>query len=235
MKYRLKFFLVIIFGFFLFTCNGCKDEIPVLPEVSTTEITLITPVSANCSGVAISHGSSTIIEKGICWSDHPQPATSDNKINAVLYPYFVSFNLRISGLNENTIYYVRAYAMSNDGTGYGDELTFITPDDISGQTGTVSDIEGNIYETIGIGSQIWMAENLKTTKYNDGTEILQVIEDDVWSRLDGPPTPAFCWYNNDEASNKEIYGALYDWYAVNTGKLCPAGWHVPSFNEWAVL
>jgi len=227
--------LVIILGFFLSILSSCKDEIPVLPEVSTTEITLITPVSANCSGVAISHGSSTIIEKGICWSDHPQPATSDNKINAVLYPYFVSFNLRISGLNENTIYYVRAYAMSNDGTGYGDELTFITPDDISGQTGTVSDIEGNIYETIGIGSQIWMAENLKTTKYNDGTEILQVIEDDVWSRLDGPPTPAFCWYNNDEASNKEIYGALYDWYAVNTGKLCPAGWHVPSFNEWAVL
>jgi len=231
MKYRLKFFLVIIFGFFLFTCNGCKDEIPVLPEVSTTEITLITPISANCSGIAISHGSSTIIEKGICWSDHPQPTISDNIISAELYPYFVSFNLRISGLNENTVYYVRAYATSNDGTGYGDELTFNTSDDISGQTGTVTDIEGNVYETIGIGSQIWTAENLKTTKYNDEINILLIEDEWDWSVT---VSPAYSWYNNDTI-NKGIYGGLYNWNTVNTGKLCPLGWHVPTILDWARL
>jgi len=96
----------------------------------------------------------------------------------------------------------------------------------------VSDIEGNAYKTITIGSQIWIAENLKTTKYIDGTDIPLICEDSLWSTLS---TPAYCWYNNDPDNNRATYGALYNWFAVNTGKLCPAGWHVPSNAEWMVL
>jgi|WetSurSiteA1Bulk_404760.scaffolds.fasta_scaffold04582_6 uncharacterized protein (TIGR02145 family) len=95
----------------------------------------------------------------------------------------------------------------------------------------VSDADGNVYATVKIGNQIWMAENLRTTKYNDGTEIPPIESNYAWSEL---TTPAYCCYNN-EISNKEVYGALYNWYAVNTGKLCPVGFHVPSDAEWHEL
>ncbi|SEW28418.1 major paralogous domain-containing protein [Chitinophaga sp. YR573] len=93
---------------------------------------------------------------------------------------------------------------------------------------TIKDIDGNVYRTVTIGTQVWMAENLKTTRYNDGTEIPLVTEQSAWYNLNAP---GYCWYNND----RNIYGALYNWYALNTGKLCPPGWHIPSDDEWAIL
>jgi len=81
--------------------------------------------------------------------------------------------------------------------------------------GSMTDIDGNTYKTIEIGTQTWMAENLKTTKYNDGTSIPQVTENSAWTGL---TSGAYCWYNNDN-SNKSTYGALYNWHAVNTGTL----------------
>ncbi len=103
---------------------------------------------------------------------------------------------------------------------------------LSLQSQTVKDIDGNVYPTISIGTHIWMGENLKTTRYNDGTNIKLVTDDKQWQKYE----PAFCWYNNDEAANKNTYGALYNWYTVNTGKLCPVGWHVPDRKEiWAFI
>jgi uncharacterized protein (TIGR02145 family) len=96
---------------------------------------------------------------------------------------------------------------------------------------TVTDIDGNVYKTVKIGNQIWMAENLKTTRYNDGTPIPNVKDNNEWSNL---KTGAYCYYNNNY-SNNAIYGTLYNWYAVNTGKLAPKGWHVPSYSEWKTL
>ena len=96
----------------------------------------------------------------------------------------------------------------------------------------VQDIDGNNYITVTIGSQIWMAENLRTTKYNDGIAIPLVTDNTTWANL---TTPAFCWYNNDAKTNGSTYGALYNWYSVNTKKLCPTGWHVPSDIEWTTL
>jgi hypothetical protein len=83
-----------------------------------------------------------------------------------------------------------------------------------------------------IGTQVWIVENLKTTKYNDGRAVPLVNDNTAWSAL---TTPAYCWYNNDETANKNKYGALYNWFAVNTNKLCPTGWHVPTDVEWATL
>jgi len=98
--------------------------------------------------------------------------------------------------------------------------------------GTVSDYDGNIYNTVIIGTQCWMKENLKTTKYNDGTSIPNISDNTAWSGLtDG----AYCDYENDP-SNSVIYGKLYNFYAVkNALKICPTGWHVPSDGEWNVL
>ncbi|MEI7596156.1 MAG: fibrobacter succinogenes major paralogous domain-containing protein [Bacteroidota bacterium] len=94
------------------------------------------------------------------------------------------------------------------------------------------DIDGNFYNTIKIGNQIWMAENLKTTKYNDGTSIPLVSDFNSWINI---AMPGYCWYENNEAANKATYGALYCWYTVSTSKLCPIGWHVPSDVEWSAL
>jgi uncharacterized protein (TIGR02145 family) len=98
-------------------------------------------------------------------------------------------------------------------------------------SGTVKDADGNVYHTVTIGTQVWMVENLKTTKYNDGTPIPHVVSDEDWDRL---LTPGYCWYNND-TTYKNTYGALYNWFAVNTGKLAPTGWHVATDQEWTTL
>jgi uncharacterized protein (TIGR02145 family) len=95
------------------------------------------------------------------------------------------------------------------------------------QTQVIKDIDGNEYKTVKIGTQTWMSENLKTTKYNDGTDIPLVTEAKGWQEF----TPAYCWYNNEETADKNGYGALYNWYAVNTNKLCPTGWHVPTSED----
>ena len=100
------------------------------------------------------------------------------------------------------------------------------------QAQTVKDIDCNVYKTATIGTQVWMAENLRTTKYNDGTAIPLVTDDKAWDALN---TPACCWYKNDATSNKTTYGALYNWYTVGTNKLCPKGWHVPTDAEWTTL
>lgn len=92
--------------------------------------------------------------------------------------------------------------------------------------GSVTDIDGNVYPTIQIGTQVWMAENLKVTKYNDGTVIPNIV-DSAWANL----TPGV--YN--DPAHDAIYGKLYNWYAVSTGKLCPKGWHIPTDTEWAQL
>jgi uncharacterized protein (TIGR02145 family) len=96
----------------------------------------------------------------------------------------------------------------------------------------VTDFDGNIYNTLTIGTQVWLAENLKTTKYNDGTPIPLVTDNTEWSNL---TTPAYCWYDNDSSAYSETYGALYNWYVVETNNLCPTGWHVPSDAEWTTL
>jgi len=96
----------------------------------------------------------------------------------------------------------------------------------------VSDAEGNTYQTVKIGDQIWMAENLRSTSLNDGTVIPLAAGPGSWAEL---TTPAYCWYNNDEPSYKNIYGALYNGYTISSGKICPAGWHLPGKEEWINL
>jgi uncharacterized protein (TIGR02145 family) len=97
---------------------------------------------------------------------------------------------------------------------------------------TIDSSNYHIYKTVRIGNQVWMAENLKTTRYNDGTPIPLVTDDSLWKNS---KTPAYCWYVPDEPADLRGYGVLYNWHTVNTGKLCPTGWHVPSNAEWEAL
>ena len=99
--------------------------------------------------------------------------------------------------------------------------------------GSMTDQEGNVYKTIKIGLQTWMAENLRTTKYRNGERIANITDDGTW---DTTYSGAYCWYNNDSISNRDIYGALYNFYAVNDSRnIAPIGWHIPTDTEWTTL
>jgi uncharacterized protein (TIGR02145 family) len=98
---------------------------------------------------------------------------------------------------------------------------------------TVTDYDGNIYDTVIIGNQVWLKQNLKVTHYGNGDLIPNVINMTIWGGL---TTGARCYYENDSATYDSVYGVLYNWHAVNNiNKLCPAGWHVPSDAEWSLV
>ncbi|MEQ9377585.1 MAG: FISUMP domain-containing protein [Imperialibacter sp.] len=103
---------------------------------------------------------------------------------------------------------------------------------ISAGSYILTDFEGNKYSVVEIGSQAWMAENLRSTKYNDGSDITLITEDADWGTYDNP---GYCWYDNNEGTNGDPYGALYNWYAVASEKLCPTGWHIPTDLEFSIL
>jgi uncharacterized protein (TIGR02145 family) len=104
---------------------------------------------------------------------------------------------------------------------------------VKNQAQSVTDYDGNIYDTISIGSQVWLKQNLKVTHYRNGLSIPNVIGGTAWSNL---TTGARCYYNNDSATYDSVFGALYNWYAVNNNnEICPSGWHVPTDGEWTIL
>jgi uncharacterized protein (TIGR02145 family) len=199
---------------------------PTMPVLSTTTISSIVQTTATSGGNITSDGGATITARGVCWSTSTNPTIAlSTKIENGTGT--VTFTRSIIGLIPNTTYYVRSYATNSVGTGYGSVISFTTQN-----FGAVTDNDGNVYKTIIIGTQTWMAENLKTTKYNDGTAISNVSNNTTWVGL---TTGAYCWYNNDAVTYKATYGALYNWYTVNTGKLCPTGWHVPTDAQWTTL
>jgi len=200
---------------------GCKKE--NFPTVITAGVSNITKTTAQSGGNITSEGSGTVIERGVCWSTDLTPDISDSKTKDGAGAG--TFSSLVTGLKAGTIYYLRAYASNSEGTGYGMALSFTTDSPLT-------DVEGNTYNTVDIGRQSWMAENLKTTKYNDNTNIPIITDKTTWASLS---TAGYCWYNNDLTTNKPSYGALYNWYAITSQKLCPTGWHIPSTSEWSTL
>lgn len=227
-KNRICFCLLFIVGTFLISTVSCKKNdtnTSPIPIVITADVTSVTYESAICGGTITFDGGFYISARGLCWSTGLSPTIADNKtINGIGNGIFTG---TITGLVQNTTYYVRAYATSAAGTGYGNTIAFTTK-----LTGiTVSDIDGNVYYSTTIGGMVWTKENLKTTRFKDGSSIPFINDNYSWSSATGP---GYSYYDND-TSNRSIYGALYNWFAVNTGKLCPAGWHVPGDNEWQAL
>jgi uncharacterized protein (TIGR02145 family) len=198
-----------------------------LPTVTTAAATAITTTTISSGGNVTIDGGAAVAARGVCWATTSNPTINNSKTtDGTGTGSFVS---AISGLTSGTTYYVRAYATNIAGTAYGNQVSFTTS---VASGATVTDVDGNIYKTVTIGSQVWMKENLKTTKFKDGTTIPLVTDKESWPNL---LTPGYCWYNNDATTNKDSYGGLYNWYTVNTGKLCPDSWHVPSEDEWTTL
>jgi uncharacterized protein (TIGR02145 family) len=220
---------LILVVFVLIITNSCKkDKVPIL---TTSDINNIMSTTANCGGNIISDEGSTIIARGVCWSIGQTPTISDSK--TIDGTGIGGFTSHISGLIPNTTFYVRAYATNSAGTGYGNSVSFRTT--LTIETGTVADIDGNVYITVKIGNQWWMAENLKVIHYRNGDPVTNLTDSTEWSNLLHIYTEAYCDYNNIP-SNSIIYGKLYDWYAVNDSRnLAPTGWHISTDAEWTTL
>lgn len=202
--------------------NSCKEVMSSPPILTTSTLSDIAITTALGGGTITSNGSSEVTQRGVCWNSNTTPTIADNKtIDGSGKGNFIS---NITGLKPNTEYHLRAYATNSVGTGYGHEVVLVTYG--------LEDISGNRYHYLTIGTQLWMKENLKVTKYRDGSDIPNVTKASDWVILS---TGAYCNFNND-AQNVGIYGRVYNWFAVaDPRNVCPVGWHVPSIDEWDIL
>jgi uncharacterized protein (TIGR02145 family) len=199
---------------------------PATTLTITTQAYATSPTSALAKGKTASGWCSSYMERGICWSTNPNPDITGNKI--IGGAESDSFSVNLTGLTASTDYYVRAYSSSIAGTSYGNQIVVQTFD-----INSVQDIDGNSYSQITIGNQVWMKENLRTTKYRDGSQINKVLGAGRW--FSNPTAPSYGEYFTNSTDVLK-YGRIYNVYAVlDDRKLCPAGWHVPSESEWTTL
>ncbi len=243
-----------------------------MPMVSTLSVSNLTSSSAEVSGIVLSDGGNIVVERGFCWDTLASPTLNNASLQCGAG--VGNFMGVISGLTEETTYYVRAYATNGEGTSYGAVFSFTTPQYTGGNGGgnggsgggggehtyvewdgeglnpndsypcegtpTLTDIDGNVYNTVQIGNQCWMKENLRTTKYADNTEIFPAGSHASY-------TEPYRYAPGNNESNVPVHGYWYNWTAAMHGEtssstnpsgiqgICPDGWHVPSDAEWNQL
>lgn len=215
-----------------------SDASSAPPSVNTGTVSDVMANTAMFSGNVTANGGSNVTERGVCWSVSANPTVADNHVASG--DGLGIFTINVDTLISNTLYHVRAYAINSAGVGYGDEVTFTTL--VSGPyvdtmpcpgTPTVTDVDGNTYNTVLIGGQCWTRENLRTTRYADGTDI------PLWNNVDSHTDPYYVVGENPVA-----YGYYYNWPAAMRSAsssdtipsmvqgVCPTGWHLPSVSEW---
>jgi uncharacterized protein (TIGR02145 family) len=207
--------IVLVFCFFLTT--GCLKK----PTITTSEITNITTITASGGGNVTTDESAPIAFRGICWGTTPNPSIYESKTyNGTGSGNFVS---SLDGLLIGKTYYVRAYAINRRGVFYGNQVIFKTIPD------TLVDIDGNNYKVVQVGDIVWMAENLKTTRYSNGDSIVTFTPP-------FDPTCKYKWAYEYDERNVPAYGWLYSWYtSTDSRNICPTGWHVASDSDWHKL
>ena len=205
-----------------------------LPRVTTTEATLVTTNSVKTGGNVTNNGITPVTARGVVWtlSADILPTTMvflGKTTNGLGLGNFVD---ALPNLTPNTTYYLRAYATSTYGTGYGSLITFTTSPLLYTVGTGVTDISGNTYGSVKLNNQEWTTKNLSVTKYKNGTTIPQVQNATQWAGL---TSGAWCYYSYVTA-NGTVYGKLYNWYAVNDPRgIAPTGWHVPTNAEMVSL
>lgn len=232
----LKIFIsILILVYFISSCKKKDDIIVLKATANTTDASYV----------------------GQKWATLNGGVNANNQINEVYFEYdtsasyrydirgipdtisgntYTSTHANLTGLTPKTLYHFRIKIVNSTDIIYGSDLTFTTTNPVSSAItfnpnltyGSVGDIDKNIYKTIVIGTQTWMAENLRVSRYNDSVVIPLIPDVSTWSGLS---TPGYSYYNTDSVG----YGGLYNWYAVSPGKICPVGWHVPGDVEWTTL
>ena len=242
---NLDYYFALVFRSYLYKGGGysvrCVRDVYGAISVVTQSVSNLTANSVTCGGEVLADGGVPVTACGFCWSTSENPTLNDN--HTVDNSGSAVFTSVITDLSAATTYYVRAYATNSEGMAYGDELSFTTLP--SGDAlpcpgaATVTDIDNNTYNTVQIGTQCWMKENLRTTRYSNGTSIPL---GSIYSYTD-----PYCYYPNNDQSNVSTYGYLYNWRAVMDSSssssanpsgvqgICPNGWHVPSDAEWTQL
>lgn len=195
-----------------------------LPELEIADPGKVTRTTAEFDIKFKFNGGEPLTGVGVCWGTSENPTINDSK--TVESTDGTKFSSTITGLTPNTTYYARAFATNSVGIVYGNDMLVRT------MYGTVTDIDGNVYQTVLIGTQEWMAENLRVTHYRNGDPIPNVTDENQWDYL---VTGAYCSYLNSD-SIFSIYGGLYNWYAVGDSRgIAPTGWHVATNDEWNIL
>ena len=236
--------------FILTNAVGCDSVVTLHltmvcpPTVQTISATNITTTGATLSGNVNSDGGAIVTARGFMYG------TSANNLSQTVESGSGtgSYTKALTGLSSNTTYYYKAYAINSIGTSYGEVMSFTTSCECGGSY-KVTDYDGNQYNTVLIGEQCWMAENLKTTKFANGSSISYGIYSDAWDvqypRIS--ETVSYRYYPNNSSGNVSTYGYLYNWPAVmhgasssstnpsNVQGICPTGWHLPSEAEWTQL
>ncbi len=214
------------------TATSSKDVVVSNSDLlfSTGAVHDIEITSAKILGEIISAGADGITQHGHCWSYFPVPSTNNNKTEFGSTNTPTEFDSELSGLIEGITYYARAYVESNKTAVYGDEISFTT--DVSSSVNpcqgaeTVTDSEGNVYNTVQIDNKCWMKENLKI-----GTMINSSL-----NQSDNTEIEKYCY--NDDERYCNVFGGFYQWDEMmnyvsgedNQG-ICPDGWHIPTFEE----
>lgn len=226
-----NFFIIALSCCFLIPFYACEkdddnndDKLPIVTSFEPEEINQNSVVFG---GKVSDDRGYDIIDKGICWSTEPDVDIESNKISATTESN--EFYVTLKDLMPNTTYYARAYATNKHGTGYGTLKVFET---LRECPQTVEDLDGNVYQIVSIGNQCWFGENLKTTKYNDGSAIPLEVSPQPWINASAG---LYCYYSNDYEEYGNDFGGLYNGLAVLTGKVCPENWKVPLKNDWSEL
>jgi uncharacterized protein (TIGR02145 family) len=205
-----------------------------LPVITTNTPTSIGIDSVIVGGNITNDGGSSIVLRGVCYSTTPNPHMGNPRTEEG--SGIGSFTSTLRNLSPSTTYYARSYAKNSQGVVvYGNEVSFSTgtsnPSFTCG-TSSVSDVDGNSYNTVQIGTQCWAQSNLKVSKYRNGDNIPTGLSNSAWQNT---TVGAYAIYDNNPV-NDGLYGKLYNHYAVMDNRgLCPTGWHVPTDGEWNVM
>lgn len=204
----------------------------LIPQLITLLIDSVFMESAYFEGEILDNGGGEISEAGFVVDTIVAPTITSASFIVTCEEDAAIFSGPVNGLIPNKVYYVRAFARNSAGIAYGNELNFSTLKKYFVDGSGISDIDGNLYSTMIIGSTEYMTSNLKTSRLNNGQSILRADDVSEWT---SDPSPKYCWYDDDSTANEQKNGKLYNKNAINTGRLCPDGWHVPTDSEWKIF
>ena len=198
-----------------------SKALPLALVLTSNTPNATTLTTATVQGTVYGDSGVSISARGIAYNTSPEPTIANQ--TAVGGAGTGTFTSTLTGLTPNTLYYARAFATNSAGTAYGNQVKVFT---------AVTDVDGNVYNTVTIGTQIWMTDDLKVTRYMNGEPLPNVTNDAQWIVS---PTGAYSNYNND-AGTVATYGRLYNFLAATDARrIAPAGWHVPTDAEWTTL